>query len=186
MCNAAYTYNTLSRPISNYCSKQCVSESKKIPDNKIFETFKIKFEKYVVKSEGCWDWKSSKIKSGYGFMVAGKQKLLAHRFNWMMHNGPIPDGLFVLHSCDNPPCTKISHLFIGNHKDNALDCKRKGRGRGYFLQGIRSRATITIEIVQKIKNDLIEKIPCQVISKKYHVSKSIISKIKRGVTWKNI
>lgn len=53
--------------------------------------------------------------------------ILTHRLSWELHNGPIPDGLFVLHRCDNPLCVRPDHLFLGTKQDNALDCARKGR-----------------------------------------------------------
>jgi hypothetical protein len=55
--------------------------------------------------------------------------VLAHRVSWAIHNGPIPDGLLVLHRCDNPACVRPDHLFLGTDKDNAADREKKGRGR---------------------------------------------------------
>lgn len=54
---------------------------------------------------------------------------LAHRVAWMITNGPIPDGLCVLHRCDNPPCVNPAHLFLGTVQDNNADRDAKGRGK---------------------------------------------------------
>ena len=81
----------------------------------------------VKKTENCWIWLGAKLKPGYGKIQINKRPILAHRFSYELANGPIPPGLFVLHHCDNPPCIRASHLFLGTQKDNQQDSKRKGR-----------------------------------------------------------
>ncbi len=82
----------------------------------------------------CWGWKGSTFGFGYGRLslaaieYGGKMRPVgAHRFSWEHHNGPIPKGLFVLHTCDNPPCCNPRHLWLGTIQDNNLDCIKKGR-----------------------------------------------------------
>lgn len=78
--------------------------------------------------DGCWEWTASKFRNGYGsFVVLGERR--AHRVSWEIHNGPIPDGLWVLHKCDNPSCVRPDHLFLGDRRTNMLDCVSKGRHR---------------------------------------------------------
>lgn len=78
----------------------------------------------VDKSGCCWVWTGSCNNKGYG-RFDGEY---AHRFSWRLLSGPIPDGLNVLHRCDNPPCVRPDHLFLGTVSDNARDMWAKGRG----------------------------------------------------------
>ena len=87
------------------------------------------FEK-VEKTEKCWGWLAGTNKDGYGkFKMRGKT-LQAHRLSWVIHNGIIPEGMCVLHHCDNPPCVNPAHLFLGTILDNNRDRDAKGRN-GY-------------------------------------------------------
>ena len=81
---------------------------------------------------GCWEWTSALVRGGYGgfathFPSEGRKNNRAHRFAWTLVNGQIPDGLWVLHKCDNRICVNPDHLFLGDSKDNMLDCAAKGR-----------------------------------------------------------
>jgi hypothetical protein len=72
-------------------------------------------------------WTGSLAPDGYGLVkVAGRARRLS-RVVWELHHGPIPVGLSVLHSCDNPPCARIDHLMLGTQRANVQDMLRKGR-----------------------------------------------------------
>ena len=67
---------------------------------------------------------------GVGKAHSGERgrRVYAHRWAWEQANGPIPDGMMVLHRCDNPACWNIDHLFLGTQADNMADMRAKKRG----------------------------------------------------------
>lgn len=78
----------------------------------------------------CWLWRSAVGRGGYGTFWYERAAHYAHRFAYELANGLIPDGLDILHSCDNPMCVNPAHLSPGTHKQNMADMAAKGRQRG--------------------------------------------------------
>ena len=107
--------------------------------------------------------------------------MCAHRLSWIMANGPIQDGLWILHHCDNPPCVNPDHLFLGNRSDNLTDCARKGR-----VAGVKLSFDDAVEIRRKYsKGNITQKM----LSKEYGICSPLISMIvthKRLKEWKPI
>lgn len=88
------------------------------------------FWRHVRKSDGCWEWQGNRNNRNYGmswYHPLGK-KIPAHRVSWLLAHGEIPEGMCVLHKCDNRPCVRPDHLFLGTHSDNTRDMNAKGRG----------------------------------------------------------
>ena len=77
--------------------------------------------------KGCWEYFEFKTDRGYGqFWMLGAN-WRAHRASYILHKGEIPDGMFVLHECDNPSCVNPDHLKLGTHQDNMNDKVKRDR-----------------------------------------------------------
>ena len=102
---------------------------------------------------GCWLWTGCTNADGYGRLALGRKRTeKAHRVSWELHNGPIPDGAEVCHTCDNPGCVNPDHLFLGTHQDNMTDMRRKGRAVGHRGSS-NPRATITELDVVRLRRE---------------------------------
>ena len=83
--------------------------------------------------EKCWEWQGSRLMNSYGRLhlsikyTLPRKTVRTHRIAYELWVGEIPDGLFVCHHCDNPPCLNPDHLFVGTAADNIHDQMQKGR-----------------------------------------------------------
>ncbi len=147
----------------------------------------IRFRSHVDSSKGpdnCWNWLAFRDKSGYGTTYwRGKRGLKAHRVAYALIHGSIPDGLFVLHSCDNPSCCNPKHLYLGTHADNMADMVSKNRQvRGSKNIGSKLQASDVLRIKHLSSTGL----KLREIVLMYDVSYEAIRQIVRGITWRHI
>jgi len=99
------------------------------PAHLFIGTSKYFFESKIKKGEHCWLWLGGTTK-GYGrFTIRKRGSFAAHRFAYELFRGKIPLGYQVLHHCDNPPCVRPDHLFLGTNLDNTRDKMMKNRHR---------------------------------------------------------
>lgn len=129
--------------------------------------------------DGCWTWTRYCNPAGYG-IFSWDDGTIASRFSWSITNGPIPDGLDVLHKCDNPPCVRPDHLFLGTDADNMADKISKGRGNYYSGGPKAKKLTWTqVEEVRALRGVL----TLRQLAAKYGVTVSSIWSIHDCRTW---
>lgn len=132
----------------------------------------------------CWEWSNSTNWKGYGHLGINEVTWLSHRLAWMLTSGDIPDGLCVLHECDNPLCCNPDHLFLGTHTDNMHDMIRKGRL--VINNGSKNgRSKLTEDQVREIRK-LKPLYSLRQLGKIFDVSHGAIDLVIQGKTWKHV
>lgn len=160
-----------------FCSKKCC----------FAQTPAERFELYVDRKSsgvGCWLWTGSTSGHGRARFSLGDKMVNASRFAWQQSRGAIPEGLGVLHECDNPLCVNPSHLFLGTQKSNAEDMVRKGRHPFGERCG---KATLTWDMVREIRERHIPRKRghgAPTLAKEFGVTGQTILEIVRGNIWK--
>jgi hypothetical protein len=140
-----------------------------------------RFEAKFSKGDGCWEWAHvSAGDDGYGRFNTGEKVDKAHRVSWTLYVGPVPDGMFVLHKCDNRKCVNPDHLFLGDNAANMADMKAKGRGRG--LRGENHKmAKLTDQQAKKVLEKALSGENQKQIAREFNISHQLVSAIKTGV-----
>lgn len=141
-----------------------------------------RFWERINKTESCWLW-TGYTGSRYGRLFDHGKTIPAHRLSYEIHKGPIPDGMYVCHSCDVTICVNPEHLFLGTQSENMRDMVKKGR-HAYQKGGINNMAKLTPELVAAIRSE--EPCPSHKLADKYGVSSSTIRRVKRGDTWRTL
>jgi hypothetical protein len=127
-------------------------------------------EAYAVSADGCWLW-TKQPKSRYPSVVLDGEWYAVHRLSYMVHHGPIADGMCVCHRCDNPRCVNPEHLFLGTHHDNMRDMASKDRS------GFRGTGKLTDDQVREIRAKRSRGIPASWLADEYDVSANHIRAI---------
>jgi hypothetical protein len=132
----------------------------------------------------CWEWLGHRRQSGYGWFNARGRPTNAHRVAYALAKGPIPDGAFVCHSCDNPPCCNPRHLWLGSPAENTKDMDRKGRRTfstkiGAENHNAKLNAEVALEIVSSNLSN-------KALSKKFGVTPSAINNVRKGKAWAHV
>lgn len=147
----------------------------------------VRFWSKVEQRDGaCWPWLSWRNARGYGkFMLNGRSQT-AHRVAYELTHGPIPIGLCVMHSCDNPPCCNPQHLRLGTHAENMRDRDQKGR-IGYRPRGTKNpRARLTDPEVLTIRARHANGESVRALSRTLGFGRNTIRNVVHRLTWTHI
>lgn len=151
-----------------------------LPD--LIQGTRARFMKFVQTEDPaqCWEWQSTRNNSGYGkFWLDGRTDI-AHRVSYRLHKGPIPEGLHVRHTCDNPPCVNPHHLLVGTGKRNARDALERGKYRRGSGNG---RAKLTEGQVSEIRRCWDDGETQASMAHRFGVSRSAIQWVLNGRNW---
>lgn len=138
-------------------------------------------------NDSCWEWSGAINEWGYGIT---SWRRLAHREAFARAHGPIPDGLCVLHHCDNRKCVNPSHLWLGTRRDNTADMDAKGRRKSGTLgrPGRRGEAhhlaKLSWPIVRDMRRRASEGESAKQLAERFGVFHQHVRKILRGERWK--
>jgi hypothetical protein len=135
--------------------------------------------KQVHVDSGCWEWVGTLNDSGYGVMRNHYKYVGAHRLSYQQFVGPIPDGMHVLHKCDNRKCINPEHLFVGTNAENVADKVAKGRQRRHHGEK-NPHARLTAQDVVAIRASGERQ---KDLAAKYGVTRTCIYDIRVGKSW---
>ncbi len=146
--------------------------------------------------DGCWLWTAAtRGKTGYGAFKYEGKVIDAHRMSWELAHGPIPEGLFVCHTCDERLCVNPQHLFLGTSQENALDAVNKGRMKPPAYEPHHKRAKGTensaailteeqvVEIRERYKAGGVSS---RFLGRVYGVCHTTIQRIVKGRYWAHV
>jgi hypothetical protein len=125
----------------------------------------------------CKEWMGAKVRGGYGVFWDGNNYIYAHRFAYILRHGVIPDGLCVLHKCDNPSCVNENHLFLGTNQDNTKDMMDKGRWYGNIH--------LSQNEVNKIREESVNGKKLSDLAEEYNLTYNEVNYIVRNLKWKD-
>lgn len=135
--------------------------------------------------EGCWPYEGALGAGGYGRIMFNNEIKGVHVWAYEHEHGPVPEGMFVLHSCDNRKCANPAHLRVGTHQDNMDDKVERGRcWRGLGERNAASR--LTGADVAEIRRLYASGAPRKDLAAQYGTSRSNIDLIVTGKRWAHL
>lgn len=148
----------------------------------------VRFFRKINKTEACWLWTGRANPNGYGAIQEGgkgSRSISAHRLSYQIHKGEIPEGLVVMHSCDNPACVNPDHLSVGTYKENTADMIAKGRKRTVAPKGTgNGKAKLNDSLVRYIRQN--NNRPHAELARELNLSPNCIRGVKTGRTWSHV
>lgn len=166
-----------------FCSDQCVAQSrrrKKFEYSENWEPARI-----VGLPSPCMECTSHKMlrPTGYFSVSTYGQRILLHRFNYEEMHGPIPQGMLVLHKCDNAKCCNPEHLYVGTQRQNIDDMIARNR---LSVGEAKSNSKLCVDQILEIRRLGASNLPSREIAKKFPVSRDTINRIIARKAWKHV
>lgn len=142
-----------------------------------------RFWSNVLIGDGCWEWQAGRNREGYGkFWTPENPNARAHRFAYETEIGPIPDGMHVCHHCDNPPCVRPTHLYLGDDAKNLADMVLRGRS----TRGTRNAHNKLSEAqVLEIRSRAGRESDCD-LAREFGVTSAMVRFIRTRANWRHI
>jgi hypothetical protein len=172
----------INRGNGRFCSRRCAVKCSKAatPVSDVW--------RHVAKIDdatSCWEWTGARGTHGYGQIRTIENRSRAtHRLFWEMTYGPIPHGLWVLHRCDNPPCVRPDHLFLGTPQDNHRDMVSKGRvARGTMKPNVKLSPAQITEIRARYASGGLR---YKDLAQQFGISICLVGFIVRREKWKHV
>lgn len=167
--------SAIARAAAAYCSQACYWTDRRAHTPTVEERFWSRIDGGGG-PDACWIWNGYRDKKNYGrftFRADGRtQTVIATRFAWELANGPIPEGKFICHTCDNPPCVNPGHLWPGTQQENIDDMMEKGRHW--------DAAKLSDEDAARIL--LFSHEPIRALAIRFNVSESTIGRVRKNGT----
>jgi hypothetical protein len=147
-----------------------------------------RFWQKVCKDETCWEWQGYCQSFGHGVFHVDRDRHMeyAHRFAWELARGPIPAGMFVLHTCDNPSCVNPEHLFLGTQADNNRDRHAKGRSKNLEPGSSHPKACLEDRQVRQMRRMYLSGWVQRELAEVFGVSRGNVSKIVNGKSYREV
>lgn len=146
------------------------------------DTVAKRFWKKVEKTSTCWNWIGGLFSDGYGHIGDSRGGQKAHRVSYELHTGPIPDGLVVMHSCDNRVCVNPAHLSVGSPTDNTKD--RDLKQRGSKPKGVANPMAKLLDYEVRLIRTL--PVSTALAADLFKVSGNTITRIRANKTWRHL
>ncbi len=135
--------------------------------------------------DACWLWTGARNSRGYGHLAVGHGMMRAHRLAVLLASDTDIAGQLVCHACDTPLCCNPTHLFVGSHRDNVLDCVRKGRH--ISLRGERhGSAKLSDADVSTIRELVRSGVAQKDVAVRFNIDQSHISRLVNGSRRKEV
>lgn len=162
---------------AKYCSQKCAGLANSAHRASIRPSMQDAFDKWVEKSESCWEWRGARDRDGYGLFSYARKSYRAPVVALRLSGTEVAKGFYACHHCDNPACVRPDHLYAGTPKENSADAAKRGRTRPGKRAKLSPSDVVAIRQSTGTHGE---------IAARYNVSRAAVSMIIERKTWRNI